>query len=53
MREAQKEAAKEQRYFDTTNRSTFTPKSYQENTIGRRVMKTMDGKPVSMNEKDE
>lgn len=43
----------EQRHFDTTTASTFGKQNYQENTIGRRVMKTQDGKDVSFNLRDE
>ena len=53
QREAEVDAIGQRRFFETTNKSTYVPKSYQENTIGRRVMKTTDGKPVSMNLRDE
>jgi len=45
--------AREHRFFDTTNKTDFNPKSYTENTVGRRVMRNQDGKTVSLNEKDE
>lgn len=43
----------QQRYFETTTGSTFKPQDYQQNTIGRKVMKTQDGKMVSQNLRDD
>ena len=52
-REAQKAAAREQRFFETSTGSTYKPQDYQQNVVGRRVMKNTDGKNCSMNERDE
>lgn len=41
------------RYFETTNKAIHDTKSMYENTVGRKVMKTQDGKITSLNEKDE
>lgn len=52
-RERQIDLKQQERCFETTTASSFGKQSYQENTIGRRVMKTQDGKQVSFNERDE
>jgi len=49
----QEDLKREQRFFETSTKSTFTPQDYQQNTIGRRVMKTQDGQTVGMPQKDE
>lgn len=47
-------AAKDQeRYFDTTNQENLPQRDYTQNTIGRKVMQTQDGKLVSMDSRDE
>ena len=51
--ERQRAQAREQRHFETTTKSTFGTQDYQQNTIGRRVMKTQDGKQVNFVERDE
>lgn len=55
MREKQRIAdlAREQRFFETTNKADFTNKDLQQNTVGRRVMLTQDAKTVSMDNRDE
>ena len=53
QREAEEDRKREQRFFDTTNKTSFFPQDYCKNTIGRRVMKNQDGKNVSFNERDE
>lgn len=42
MREKQRIAdlVNEQRFFETTQKADFTKKDLQQNTVGRRVMKT-------------
>ena len=52
-RERQEELERQRRHFDTTQGSDFTQKGLQENTVGRRVMKTQDCQPVSFDERDE
>jgi len=43
-KERQIDAQKEVRYFDTTHRGTFEPKDLTSNVVGRKVMRTQDGK---------
>jgi len=52
-KERQLEIARQQRHFETTNKSDYGKKDYQQNTIGRKVMKNQDGKNVCMYERDE
>ena len=51
--EKQKAVERDQRMFETTNMAVHKEMDHYQNTIGRRVMKTQDGAPVSLNEKDE
>ena len=44
---------REQRMFETTNMAVHKKMDYCQNTVGRKVMKTQDGVPVSINVKDE
>ena len=53
QRHAAIEARKEERYFDTTNAENFYEKDNSQNTIGRKVMKTQDGKLVPMGDRDD
>lgn len=47
-------AAKDQeRYFDTTNQENLCERDLTQNTVGRKVMQTQDGKLVSMESRDE
>ena len=47
-------AAKDQeRYFDTTNQENLPSRDLTQNTVGRKVMQTQDGKLVSMESRDE
>jgi len=52
-RKAAIEAKHQERYFDTTNRENFDCKDLTQNTVGRKVMKTQDGKLVPMGNRDE
>jgi hypothetical protein len=52
-RKAAIEAKDQERYFDTTNRENFDCKDLTQNTVGRKVMKTQDGKLVPMGNRDE
>ena len=47
------EKQKQERYFDTTNKETHYEQDMSQNTIGRKVMKTQDGKLVSADSRDE
>ena len=42
-----------QRYFDTASGETFTKQDMTANVIGRKVMKTQDGKLVKMSDRDQ
>jgi len=54
QKEQQERLKHEQRFFETTTSSTYQKQDHFKNlSIGRRVMKTQDGKNVSLNEKDE
>lgn len=46
------DAERQIRRFETTS-SSYSTKPLDANSIGRRVMVNQDGKPVSLNEKDE
>ena len=52
-KEKQKAIERESRMFETTNMSVHKQLDHFENTVGRRVMKTQDGAPVSLKAKDE
>lgn len=41
------------RYFDSTNQTTFTEQDISYNSVGRRVMKTQDGRGVDLEKRDE
>ena len=43
----------QERYFDTTNAENLTPQDMSQNTVGRKVMKTQDGKLVSAESRDD
>ena len=47
------ELERQKRHFETTTKADFTKKDYQQNTIGRKVMRNQDGKNVCMSERDE
>lgn len=51
-RDAQERKLQE-RYFDTTNKEFLYEQDMSQNTIGRKVMRTQDGKLVSMADRDE
>ena len=55
MREREEVLAKkaQERYFDTTNKETFYEQDLTQNTVGRKVMQTQDGKLVSMESRDQ
>ena len=44
---------REARMFETQNMAVHKPMDHYQNTVGRRVMKTQDAVPVSINKKDE
>lgn len=50
---AQEEALRQERYFDTTNKEVFVNQDLTANTIGRKVMKTQDGKLVPEANRDD
>lgn len=52
-RARQEEIERNRRYFESTNQTSFSKKPMDENTIGRRVMKTQNGMPVPHAQKDE
>lgn len=52
-KERQKALAREQRYFETSTGTTHQAMDYQQNVVGRRVMKNTDGKNCNMTERDE
>lgn len=43
----------EERYFDTTNKEFLCEQDLTQNTVGRKVMRTQDGKLVPMDCRDE
>ena len=43
----------EERYFDTQSREAFTQQDMTANVIGRKVMKTQDGKLVAAASRDQ
>ena len=49
----EEERIRNARFFDTTNRTTFQQKDISENVVGRKVMKTQDGKLVPLPSRDE
>jgi hypothetical protein len=53
LKKEEEERLRNQRFFDTTAKTTFTQKELTENTIGRKVMKTQDGKLVENDRRDE
>ena len=53
QRRATLEAKNEERYFDTTNRENLPERDLTQNTVGRKVMQTQDGKLVSQQARDE
>ena len=55
MRDRQnaQEAKLQERYFDTTNQENLCSRDLAQNTVGRKVMQTQDGKLVSMGSRDE
>ena len=42
-----------QRYFDTASGETYTKQDMTANVVGRKVMKTQDGKLVEMGSRDQ
>ena len=47
------EALRQERYFDTTNKETYEAQDLTANTVGRKVMKTQDGKLVPEASRDD
>lgn len=47
-KEAEEERRRNQRFFDSTNKTTFVAQDLSMNQIGRLVMKTQDGNLVDM-----
>jgi hypothetical protein len=52
-RQAAIDARDNDRYFDTTNTENHYEMDNSQNTVGRKVMKTQDGKLVAMGNRDE
>lgn len=44
---------RQMRYFDTTNKDTYYKQDMTANTVGRKVMRTQDGKLVPMEARDD
>ena len=53
IKTAEEEKLRNTRYFDSTNKTTYEPKHLTENVVGRKVMKTQDGKLVPLPHRDE
>ena len=53
QREKRLDDLREQRFFDTSSRSNFTPQDLTKNQVGRRVMKNQDGQEVGLGQRDE
>jgi len=53
QREAEEERIRNQRYFDSTAKTTFVAQDLTMNQVGRLVMKTQDGAMISSNKRDE
>ncbi|CAD8091545.1 unnamed protein product [Paramecium primaurelia] len=51
-RQADSFSQTQQRYFETTCKSEFTQKPIENNTIGRRVMRTQNGTAIDADKKD-
>ena len=49
----EEERIRNMRFLDTTARTTFVKKDLTENAVGRKVMRTQDGKLVSLDNRDE
>jgi len=49
----QEEIERNRRYFEPVTKTTYVQKPLTENTVGRKVMKTQDRHPVSMDRRDE
>ena len=47
------DAKNEERYFDTTNCENLPERDLTQNTIGRKVMQTQDGKLVAQEARDD
>ena len=52
-KDAAEKRRNEERYFDTQSREAFTQQDMTANVIGRKVMRTQDGKLVSMGARDQ
>lgn len=52
-RRAEQERKQQERCFDTTSSENFTAQDLTQNTVGRKVMKTQDGKLVPLECRDE
>ena len=52
QKKAALEAKDQERYFDTTNAENFDTKDLTQNTVGRKVMRTQDGRLVAMEHRD-
>jgi len=53
QREAEEERIRNQRYFDSTSKTTFVAQDLTMNQVGRLVMKTQDGAMISSSKRDE
>lgn len=49
---AQEQLRSQQRYFDTTTGSNHCSQDLASNTVGRKVMRTQDGKLVPLSDRD-
>ena len=52
-KKAAEEAKLKERYFDTTNSENLCQRDLTQNTVGRKVMQTQDGKLVNLGSRDE
>ena len=53
QKEQEDERMRNTRYFDTTNKQIFVEKDLTYNAVGRKVMRTQDGKLVPLDNRDE
>lgn len=52
-KQEEQERVRQQRHFDTWNRSEFTQKDLTANVIGKKVMRTQDGGELTMDNRDD
>ena len=53
LKAEEEERMRNSRFFETTSGATFIQKEMTENQVGRKVMKTQDGKLVPLPNRDE